>query len=880
MQDNPGVVIDAHIDSPVGSPGGGVAHGSGGAVSKAQLLRGIRRQKRGAFPPFMAVPTLFLLLVVYLVTSSRQVSEHFEMTRSLQQDFVDAGGDGATFRDINSIDGFWEWLENVLPPAVATAQANVVRGVTRRSSPVVAVLSQTRDACNAPPDPDPGANPLIPFPDVAPGFAAPPRFVAGSCIDTTRATVLETLDNRTDLVRSVAAITGAKQSAVALLNSTGMCEILCALSAGSRCGSWTLRHPDQCTTYQRELRRPPAWIVPPHGPSSSGCVASGQVERQYLRSQCDGKQPTAAALTPVGPFQGPCAVRGGFTNWQCPAAFAAPRYSTAFEPGLPVVDVHASTFRCSAQEPLLGLVPQDACIALGAAVAPKLPSAGALAKTQQLGFTTMGALVSALRQLRWLDGSTRSVNVQIVLVNFFAAGASGAAAIIDFSLAVGTTGSVAVSTRTGVVIGLKNIEGEHSGSDGGADFLLQPGALAAAAFVVAIYIQHLVAGYRYERAGRRLEHLRTQGFWLLVETLLLGFSIGLGSAVMRRSQQLVVVRDGFGNFANDPAQVLASIRAYFDSDRTCERCGTAIIYCVTLRLFRFFWRQPRLAMVTRTLLLALPDLMHFVMIFALVLLGFAASASASFGGQLAEFSTLEHAFFTSVMMAFGSYEDTYQNMVDVGQRSARLFFFPFLFFVVIVLVNIFLAIVLDAYADVKDELQAEFPRASGGVPSVVESSLSELHRMRGAARRAVSRGACTATGLRRRRGGGGGGGGGGGEDGGGSHAQLRDEHGGEVELTEHRLSLADASGAPGADGGGAVPVTPQRSARHAVAQLCAGVSWPELSRALDSVASETVSAQVLQTHLRPHASVSLEEAQLLLDEYSALASTVPGLDEE
>ena len=39
-----------------------------------------------------------------------------------------------------------------------------------------------------------------------------------------------------------------------------------------------------------------------------------------------------------------------------------------------------------------------------------------------------------------------------------------------------------------------------------------------------------------------------------------------------------------------------------------ERCGAAIIYLVTLRLFRFFWRQPRLAVVTRTLLLALPAL--------------------------------------------------------------------------------------------------------------------------------------------------------------------------------------------------------------------------------------------------------------------------------
>lgn len=55
--------------------------------------------------------------------------------------------------------------------------------------------------------------------------------------------------------------------------------------------------------------------------------------------------------------------------------------------------------------------------------------------------------------------------------------------------------------------------------------------------------------------------------------------------------------------------------------------------------------QPRIALITRTVELCIVDLAHFLILFALVSLGFATSGVMLFGHQYEGFSTLSHAAF-------------------------------------------------------------------------------------------------------------------------------------------------------------------------------------------------------------------------------------------
>ena len=103
------------------------------------------------------------------------------------------------------------------------------------------------------------------------------------------------------------------------------------------------------------------------------------------------------------------------------------------------------------------------------------------------------------------------------------------------------------------------------------------------------------------------------------------------------------------------------------------------------------------------------------------------------------FSTSGNALFNTFYMAMGSYDDQYSAMAGSGyggRASARFLIMLFIFLVVLLMLNIFLAIMVDAYADVKDDLHNE-----DNVPSVLDSSLERMGGMWEGGRRAAQ-GSC------------------------------------------------------------------------------------------------------------------------------------------
>jgi len=116
---------------------------------------------------------------------------------------------------------------------------------------------------------------------------------------------------------------------------------------------------------------------------------------------------------------------------------------------------------------------------------------------------------------------------------------------------------------------------------------------------------------------------------------------------------------------------------------------------VMARLFKSFDAQPRLAVVTRTMVFAGSDLAHFFIVFLSVYSCMAVNSILLFGQHVEDFATWDRAFVSCFLLTFGSWE--WEEMKKVGILSAALWLWVFVLVISVLLLNMLLAILMDAY---------------------------------------------------------------------------------------------------------------------------------------------------------------------------------------
>eukprot|EP00928_Gymnodinium_smaydae_P003139 TRINITY_DN11121_c1_g6_i1.p1 TRINITY_DN11121_c1_g6~~TRINITY_DN11121_c1_g6_i1.p1 ORF type:complete len:957 (+),score=98.88 TRINITY_DN11121_c1_g6_i1:347-2872(+) len=122
-------------------------------------------------------------------------------------------------------------------------------------------------------------------------------------------------------------------------------------------------------------------------------------------------------------------------------------------------------------------------------------------------------------------------------------------------------------------------------------------------------------------------------------------------------------------------------------------------FLMITRLFKAFSAQPRLALVTNTLVKASVDLFHFGFVFLSVFLLFTASAIILFGHYMEEFATFARAADTCFHILLGDID--WERMREAGRVPAGIWFWMFMWMVEIVMFNMLLAIVTDVYTEVR-----------------------------------------------------------------------------------------------------------------------------------------------------------------------------------
>eukprot|EP00746_Dinoflagellata_sp_MGD_P085766 gnl/MRDRNA2_/MRDRNA2_33937_c0_seq2.p1 gnl/MRDRNA2_/MRDRNA2_33937_c0~~gnl/MRDRNA2_/MRDRNA2_33937_c0_seq2.p1 ORF type:complete len:966 (+),score=177.31 gnl/MRDRNA2_/MRDRNA2_33937_c0_seq2:160-2898(+) len=140
---------------------------------------------------------------------------------------------------------------------------------------------------------------------------------------------------------------------------------------------------------------------------------------------------------------------------------------------------------------------------------------------------------------------------------------------------------------------------------------------------------------------------------------------------------------------------------------------------VMLRLFKSFAAQPRLAVVTDTLSQSAQDMLHFFIIFFSVYICFAVNAVLLFGQDLEVFSTVDRSIHACFLMMFGDWD--FDSLAQVGRIRAGIWFWLFVLVILVVLYNMLMAILMDAYGLVKQQ---------AGDAQTLPGQMKEMNRRR------------------------------------------------------------------------------------------------------------------------------------------------------
>ena len=169
-----------------------------------------------------------------------------------------------------------------------------------------------------------------------------------------------------------------------------------------------------------------------------------------------------------------------------------------------------------------------------------------------------------------------------------------------------------------------------------------------------------------------------------------------------------------------------------------------------LKLFKYFRLSAKFALLSNVLLAAGRDMAFFFIMLALFLFGFVVFAQEMFGTQLNIYSDSLQSATTLLKIIFGVV-DIYWDMIRTAtpgleRMIAMVFFLLYVIWMFFIFINIFLAILNDAYSGVKgrmqdeeDALRAEKELAAANGVEEKSAVMERLAAMRSAAQGRMSR---------------------------------------------------------------------------------------------------------------------------------------------
>ena len=130
--------------------------------------------------------------------------------------------------------------------------------------------------------------------------------------------------------------------------------------------------------------------------------------------------------------------------------------------------------------------------------------------------------------------------------------------------------------------------------------------------------------------------------------------------------------------------------------------GFSIMILNLIKVLQTTRAHPRVGVLVATIIKGIDDIIHFTLLFLIVWVTFASTGTWAFGSEREEFATLQNGMTTQFMMLSGEFPEGFD-------QEPKMIVYVVLSFVVqfLVMLNFMLAIVVDSYAKVKEDIELQ-----------------------------------------------------------------------------------------------------------------------------------------------------------------------------
>jgi hypothetical protein len=211
-------------------------------------------------------------------------------------------------------------------------------------------------------------------------------------------------------------------------------------------------------------------------------------------------------------------------------------------------------------------------------------------------------------------------------------------------------------------------------------------------------------------------------FWYWAHTRLATLNINIG-LVPENSAGAINVFDGPNLFF----QHMESIQADLSWLMAVKLAYTLVLFwyalIITLRFFKGFRGQPRIAVIAETMILCSVDLLHFGIVFGIIFINFALAGHIMLGSRLREWSTFGKGINSSFRMLMG--ELRFDEMYKVAPISCTIWFWLFVLLVVFIFMRLLTSIFIVTYTNLLEKIGTRgfgmWTQAKGAAHSFVQN---------------------------------------------------------------------------------------------------------------------------------------------------------------
>ena len=306
--------------------------------------------------------------------------------------------------------------------------------------------------------------------------------------------------------------------------------------------------------------------------------------------------------------------------------------------------------------------------------------------------------VTNLEEAGWLDEASQVVAVQVALYN----GQTNSFATVEMATTFMPGGRLDVASRVGSFSA-----NPYLGVASGAyvlDFMLSCYAL----YLLRSTLKRLAASVREPGdVLTKLSHVFQ--LWRMLDvgaSVFLWTSIGLWISFCVKLA--AIRRDVFADASASPetyatsahAETARQIFAAFETFSSFKIAAVWALVFLSLRLFKYFQFQPRLAVITDSLIMAFKDGVHFALLFAVLLTLYGVWGHFMFGPQCPDWRSVNSSIVS--VFRFMMYDYDLIAMEATGfVHMADFFFASYMIVITNLILWMFLAIILESYTTIR-----------------------------------------------------------------------------------------------------------------------------------------------------------------------------------